>query len=240
MSQPSLIDRIRAISHNIKDLEGLQATETEATGFRTRADDLSQFADTIQATAERTELFRQNGIHVEAPEFQTSQLRQKLDEMLRGYVEDRKSILESSNEWRYDTKTGLDSVTSKTNQELQMAWIRYVSNLKPSVNPGLLRLFSRSRVYQAQSQRIDDLLGELDNLKNRLPSSQRELESPALLAEEARHLAEELPHDIPEPVRCLFQSINEQTATAGHLTDEAMQWLKENEMLSDLRVSWRS
>ena len=240
MSQSSLIDRIRAILESIRDLEGLQATEIEATGFRTRADDLSQFADKIQVPAERTKLFRHNGIDVQAPEFQSRQLRLKLEEMLQKYMADGKTILEPSSEWKFDTKTGLDSVVSKTNQELRTAWIRYVTNLKPPVSPGLLRLFSRSRAYQAQSQRIDELFAELDSLMNRLPSSQGELENPALLADEARRLSEELPSDIPEPVRQLFQSINEQTATASHLTAEALQWLKENEMLSDLQVSWRS
>ena len=239
MLQPSLIDRIRAISQSIRDLEGLEATETEATGFRTRADDISQFAAKIQVPAERTKLFRHNGIDVQAPDFQARQLRLKLEEMLQKYMADRKSILESSSVWKFDTKTGLDSVASKTNQELRAAWIRYVTNLKPSVNPGLLRLFSRSRAYQAQSQRIDELFAELDSLMNRLPSSQGDVESPALLADEARRLSEELPSDIPEPVRQLFQCVNDQTATVGHLTEEVMRWLKENEMLSDLRVSWR-
>ena len=240
MPQSSLVDRIRVISQSIRDLEGLQATETEATGFRTRADELSQLADSIQVQAVRAEQFCQNGIDFEAPEFQARQLRLKLEGMLQGYVADRKSILEPSNEWKYQTKTGLDSIASKTNQELRKAWIRYVTGLKPSVNPGLLRLFARSRAYQAQSQRINELLAELDSLMNRLPATQAELKNPALLADEARRLAEELPTDIPEPVRQLFQSINAETATVGQLTDEAMQWLKENEMLSDLRVSWRS
>ena len=239
MSQSSLIERIRTISRDIRDLEGLQATEMEAKGFRTRADDLSQLADKIQVPAERTRLFRQSGIEVEAQEFQARQLRLKLDEILQGYMADRKSILESSTEWRFDTKSGLDSFASKTNQELRKAWIRYVTFLKPPINPALLRLLGRSRAFQAQSQKIDELFAELDSLMNRLPSSQQDLERPGLLAEEARRLAEELPQDIPEPVRQLFQSINQQTATVGHLTAEAMQWLKENEMLSDLRVSWR-
>ena len=240
MSQPSLIDRIRAISQDIRELEGLHATEIEATGFRTRAEELSQLEDKIQVPAERTKLFRENGIEVEAQEFQARQLRLKLDEMLRGYMADRKSILESDSDWRNKTKNGLESFASKTNQELRTAWIRYVTYLKPPINPALLRLLGRSRAYQAQSQEIDKLFGDLDSLKDRPPYSQQDLDRPAQLAEEARRLAEELPNDIPEPVRQLFQSLNEQTATAVHLTEEAMQWLKENEMLSDLRVSWRS
>ena len=193
MSQPSLIDRIRAISQDIRDLEGLKATEIEATGFSTRADEFSQMEGRIRVPAERTKLFRQNRIEIEGQEFQARQLRLKLDEMLQGYMADRKSILGSSNEWRFDTKNGIESLATKANQELRTAWIRYVTYLKPSVNPGVLRLFSRSRAYQAQSKKIDELLGELDNLKNRLPTNQTELKNPASLAEEAQRLAEELP-----------------------------------------------
>ena len=84
------------------------------------------------------------------------------------------------------------------------------------------------------------MVAEFDLLSNRLPSSTEELEKPAKLAKELQDLIRELPDDIPGPVRQLFQSINEGNATAAQLNQDAMQWLLDNDMLSDLKVSWRS
>ena len=235
----NLISRVREISKSIKDIEGLKATEDEASGFRTRAEELSRLAAQLQVPAVQTELFRQRDIAVETPQFHASQLRLKLEAMLRDYAADRKSIIEPSREWRYTTRNGLESIAKSANQQLLSAWNNHVVGLKPPINGGLLRLLARSRAYQTQSRRINELVAELDRLSDRLPSSLEELERPALLATEVRALVEELPEDIPEAVRLLFRFINEETATAVHLTEEAMEWLRENEMLADLRVSWR-
>ena len=235
----SLINRVRELSKSIKDIEGLKATEDEAIGFRTRAEELSHLADQLQVQAVRTELFRKRDIAVETQQFPASQLRLKLEAMLRDYAADRKNILEPSPEWRHTTKNGLESIVKRANQQLLSAWNNHVVALKPPINGGLLRLLARSRAYQTQSRRINELVAELDRLSDRLPSSLEELERPALLARKVRALVEELPEDIPEAVRLLFRFINEETATAVHLTEEAMEWLRENEMLADLRVSWR-
>ena len=235
----NLLNRVREISKSIKDLEGLKATEGEAIGFRTRAEELSHLAAQIRVPASRIGLFRQNGIAVVTSEFHASQLRLRLEAMLQDYVADRKSILEPSPDWRYATRNELESIAKSGNQQLLLTWNNHVVGLKPPINDGLLRLLARSRAYQTQSRRIDELVTELDRLSNQLPSTIEELERPAKLAEELQSLRRELPDDIPPPVRLLFQSINEETATAVHLTEEAMQWLRENEMLPDLRLSWR-
>ena len=86
----NLINRVREISKSIKDLEGLKATEDEAIGFRTRAEELSHLAAQLQVPAVRTELFRQRDIAVETQQFHASQLRLKLEAMLRDYAADRK------------------------------------------------------------------------------------------------------------------------------------------------------
>ena len=235
----NLIDRVREVSKSIKGLESRKATEAEATGFRTRADELSDLAAHIRVPVQLIEIFRQNGIPVETPGFQASQLRLTLEAMLQDYATNKKNILEPSTEWRYTTKNGLESIAKNGNQQLHSAWNSYVMRLKPSVNDGLLRLLARSPAYQTQSQQIAERVGEMDQLSNRLPSTRELLERPAILAKEIRGLQEQLPEDLPESVSLLFQSMNQGTATAVQLTDKAMVWLKENEMLSDLRVSWR-
>ncbi len=235
----NLIDRVREISKSIKGLEGLKATEDEAIGFRTRADELSNLATQIQAPVGRIELFRQNGIDVGMPDSQANQLRLKLEAILQGYAANKKSILEPSTEWRYNIKNGLESIAKHGNQQLLLAWTSHVVGLRPPINNGLLILFSRSPAYQSKLRRINELLTELDRLSDQIPSNLEGLTRPAILATEARALLAELPEEIPDEVRALFQSINENTATAAHLTDTAAEWLKENEMLSDLRISWR-
>ena len=235
----NLIDRVREISRSIKDLEGLKATEEEANQFRTRADDLSILAGMIQPLATQIDIFRGKGIAVETPKAHAHQLRLKLEAMQQTYAADRKSILGPSNEWRFTTRTGLEGVTRSSNQQLMEAWKTHLAEIRPASDTGLLRLLSRSTAFQARSHKMSDLLAEFDRLASRLPSSMEELERPSRLAEELGGLTRELPDDIPEPVRRLFQSMEEGSATAAQLTGDTMQWLLENKMLSDVRVSWR-
>ena len=235
----NLISRVREISRNMKNLEGLKATEEEAKQFQTRADELSELAGMIQPSATWIGMFRGKGIAVDTPRVHARQLRPKLESMQQAYTEDRKSILGPSSEWRFTTKPGLERTARSSYQQLLEAWKAHLAEIRPASDTGLLRLLSRSEAFQARSRKISELLGEFDLLASRLPSGMEELERPSRLAEELSVLTMELPGDIPEPVRRLFQSMEEGSATAAQLTGDTMQWLLENKMLSDVRVSWR-
>ena len=236
----SMISRVREISRRIKDLEGLRATEDEANLFKTRAEDLSSLSDEIQKPADQIELFWNGSVAVETPTFQANQLKLQLEAIQNDYAADRKSVIAPSTKWRFDTKKGLESIARSSYQQLQTAWNGHLAEMRPATDSGLLRLLSRSTAFQAQSRRIEELVTEFDLLSNRLPSNTEELERPAKLARELQNLIRELPDDVPGPVRQLFQSINEGNATAAQLNQDAMQWLLDNDMLSDLKVSWRS
>lgn len=235
----NLIDRVREISSSIKGLDGLKATEEEANQFRTRADELSHLAGMVQPLATQIEIFRGKGIAVETPKAHAHQLRLKLEAMQQAYAADRKSILGPSNEWRFTTRPGLEGIARSSNQQLLEAWKTHLAEKRPASDTGLLRLLSRSEAFQARSRKISDLLAEFDNLASSLPSSMAELERPSRMAEELSVLTMKLPSDIPEPVRRFFQSVEEGSATAAQLNGDTMQWLIENQMLSDLQVSWR-
>lgn len=236
----NLISRVREISKRIRDLDGLRATEDEANQFKTRADELSTLSEQVQLPASKVELFRRNGIAVETSNPHAYQVRLELEAMRQAYAVDRKSIIAANSEWRFSTKRGLEGIARSSHQQLQEAWNKHVSALKPTTDIGLLRLLARSAAYQERSRRIEELGDQIDRLANRLPDTVEDLGRPARLAEELRGLISELPDDIPAPVRLLFQAMNERRATAEHLTQETIQWLLDNEMLSDLRVSWRS
>lgn len=235
----NLINRVQEISRNMKNIEGLKATEEEAKQFQTRADELSELAGVIQPSATLIGIFRGKGIAVDTPNVHARQLRLKLESMQQAYAEDRKSILGPSSEWRFTTKPGLQQTAKSSYQQLLEAWKAHLAEMRPASDTGLLRLLSRSEAYQARSRKISELLAEFDLLASRLPSSMEELERPSGLAEELGVLTMELPGDIPEPVRRLFHSMEEGSATAAQLTGETMRWLLENKMLSDVRVSWR-
>ena len=235
----SLISRVRVISNRIRDLEGLKATEAEVNQFKTRADDLSNLAVRIQQPADQIDLFRRKGIAVETPRTQAHQLRLELETMQEAYAKDRKSIIAASSEWRFNTRTGLDGIAKRSNQQLLEAWSGHLSELKPAADSGMLLLLARSTAYQERSRKITDLSAQIDQQSNRVPNTAEDLERPAKVADELRSLISEFPDDIPVPIRQLIQSINEGRATAEQLTGDAMQWLLDNKMLSDLQVSWR-
>ena len=235
----NLISRVQEISRNIGDLEGLKATEEEAKQFETRADELSGLAGKVQPSATLIGMFRGRGIAVVTPEAQAYQLRLKLEAMQQAYAADRKSILGPSKEWRFNTKPGLEQTAKISFQKLQEAWRAHLAEMRPDSDTGLLRLLSRSKAFQTRSRKISELLSEFDIRAIQLPSNMEELERPTKLAEELGLLTMELPGDIPVPVRRLFQSMEEGSATATQLTEDTMQWLLENKMLSDVQVSWR-
>ena len=234
-----LIGQMREISRKIKDLEGLRATESDAEGFKTRADELSNLSGQIREPVRRIQLFRQSGIPVEASYVQGNQLRLDLEEMQQEYATDRKSIITPKPEWRHETRNRLVAVARRSNERLQASWDKHVADAKPPINSGLLRMLARLPAYQTQLRTITERIDEFDRLPSRLPSSINDAKRPAILAERLRALLNELPDDIPDPVRELFQSINAESATAAQLTDDARAWLLEHGMLSDLRVSWR-
>ena len=236
----SLISRVRETSKRIKDIEGLRATEDEANQFKTRADELSTLSGQVQLPASQIKLFRGKGIAVETSKSHAHQLRLELEAMQQAYAADRKSIIAASSEWRFSTKRGLEGIVRSSSQQLLEAWKGYLAEKKPATDSGLLRLLSKSTAFQAQSRKIADLTAEFDRLASRLPSNLEEMERPTRLAEELQALTRELPDDIPEPVRRLFQFMEQGNATAEQLTGDAMQWLLDNGMLSDLQVSWRS
>ena len=236
----NLISRVREISKRIRDLEGLRATEDEANQFKTRADELSTLSGQVQLPASRIELFRRKGIAVETSKSHAHQLKLELEAMRQAYAADRKSIIAASSEWRFSTKRGLEGIARSSSQQLLGAWKSHLAEERPATDNGLLRLLSKSTAFQAQSRRIADLTAEFDRLANRLPSNLEELERPTRLAEELQALTRDIPDDIPEPVRRLFQFMEQGNATAEQLTGDAMQWLLDNKMLADVRVSWRS
>lgn len=235
----NLISRVQEVSRNIRDLEGLKATEEEARQFETRANELSGLAEMVQPSATLIGMFRGRGIAVETPKAQAYQLRLKLEAFQQAYAADRKSILGPSREWRFNTKPGLEQTVKISLQQLQEAWRSHLAEMRPASDTGLLRLLSRSGAFQTRSRKISELLSEFDIRAIRLPSNMEELERPSRLAEELNLLTRELPGDIPEPVQRLFQSMEEGSATAAQLTGDTMQWLLENKMLSDVQVSWR-
>ena len=148
-------------------------------------------------------------------------MRLNLEEMQQEYAADRKSIITPKPEWRHETRDRLVAVARTSNQRLQASWDKHVDDAKPPINSGLLLMLSRSPAYQARLRTVTEQIEEFDRLRGRLPSNIDEAKRPAILAERLRSLLNQLPDDIPEPVRELFQSINSGSATAAHLTDDA-------------------
>ena len=237
---PALVERIRDLSARIKSLAGSQVSEDEAGRFRVRAEELSDLSMDMSVPAGRLEGFAANQIHVEIPDSRARSLKRTIDEIAGKYDSDPSSILVPDATWRHSTKNSLATLTKEVSGELSVAWRNYVSGIKPTIDQGLMIVFRSSPAYADHANRVQQLGSALDQLAERLPGTQEEIDRPAELATTLLLAIENLPADIPEPVRELFLAINRRTATAGHLTDEALGWLREKNMLDKIQVLWRS
>lgn len=237
---PTLIERIREVSSQIISLADSQVTEGEARGFATRVHELTEAANAISVPARRIELLAAKGVRIEAPSAEANALKRTIDELAVRYEADPRSILAPDANWRLATRNQLTRLADRVTPSLLAAWRYYVLSIKPVVDQGLLRVLRSSPTHAVQAKRVEELNIEFHGLLERLPVSQEEIDRPERLAKELSRILEDLPTDIPQPVRELFLAINQGTATAAHLTDEAVAWLREREMLQTLRISWRA
>ena len=236
----TLAERARKLSIQIKSLAGSQASEQEAKGFETRAGELSAAADSIYIPARLMKSFTAMAIKVEVSATTSSRLKRVVDETTVKYEKEPTSILEPDPEWRLATRRQLADLGARTTGQLLEAWQMYVLAKKPDIELVHIRNWESSPAYQEQARGVAALLAEFDEIAQRLPSSQGELDRPERLATELAERTRDLPTGYPEPVNDLYLAISQGTATAAHLTDEALEWLRENGQLQDLRISLKS
>lgn len=236
----TLVERAHELSNQIRSLAGSQATEQEAKAFETRASELSEAASLVFVPARRMESFTAKGIIVEVLTAESSMLKHAVDDMTANYSAEPASILAPDPRWRLVTKSQFNELGKHVTDRLQEAWHAFVLAQLPAIDQGRRNIWRIFPAYQEQERLVEELFAEFDTAAKNLPTSQEELDRPEGLAAELNDIISDLPTELPEPVRDLFQAINQGTATAAHLTDEAVQWLGENELLQTLRISWTS
>ncbi|MFC1900366.1 hypothetical protein ACFLYN_02115 [Chloroflexota bacterium] len=239
---PTLIERINKLSGQIKSLADSQVTEEEANRLATRAEEFSEPSNALLVPARQFELLAAKGIQMNTLFLELSvevrALKSSIDAIKVKYDADPKSILVPDTNWRLNTRTRLTKSILSINDHLLTAWKNYALGLMPNIDQGLLLVLRSSPTHSAIASRVEQLTAELHRISERLPTSEDEINSPERIAENLHHAMANLPPDIPEPVRELFIAINQGTATAAHLTDEAVEWLGEKQLLHTLRVIW--
>lgn len=235
---PTLIDRIHDLTEQIKMLADSKVTEDEAKGFSTRAQEFSDPSNAISVPTRRYELFIAKGIRVESPASDSRKLKRTIDELAAKYEADPRSILDPNTNWRYAIRNQLTQLADRVSEDQLVAWRSYLTKMRPHVDQGLMLVLRSSPAYADHANHVQELDSEFDQLNERLPVTQEQIDRPEGLATELLLAIDDLPQDIPEPVRELFRAINQRTATAAHLTDDALGWLRENALLETLRISW--
>ena len=236
----TIVERIRELSNQITSLAGSQTTEQEAKLFETRAQELSAAASLVYAPARRIELFTAKGIMMRPLAAESARLKRAVDDMAAKYVAEPANLLRADPQWRLVTKSQFDELSRLATEHLREAWQAFVSAKRPTIDQGLRNIWKIFPAHQDQALLVEERLTEFDSIAQHLPTSREELDRPEQLAAELDEIVRDLPTELPEPVRELFQAISEGTATAVHLTDEALKWLRENNLLQTLRITWRS
>ena len=235
----TLIERMDQLFENIQLLANSRVTQDQAQGFRTRAEELSALATTVMVPVKRAELLRQQPIDFQVPRTEARELKVVIDEMRASYEANPSSILNPDTTWRYSTRNRLQKLAEQINDNLTLAWREYIERTRPDVDQAPLHVLQNAPAYAAQAGRIRSLLSQFEELAKRLPVSSEEIGQPGQLAGELRRVTQDIPSEIPRPVRELFESINQRTANAAQLTEEVVQWLRVNNLLETLRISWR-
>ena len=130
-------------------------------------------------------------------------------------------------------------MAQQINDNLSNAWRAYLEQLRPKVDQVPLHLLQNTPAYAIKAGEIQELLSQFERLAQRLPVSLEEIERPEHLAERLLFVTQDIPSEIPPSVRELFESINQGTANADQLTEDIIQWLRANNLLATLRISWR-
>jgi hypothetical protein len=235
----TIVERIRELSNQIISLAGSQTTEQEARAFETRAQELSDAARLVSAPARRIELFTAKGIMVKPPTAESAILKRAVNDMAAKYATEPANLLRADPRWRLVTKSQFAELSQLATDHLHEAWQAFVSAKRPTVDQGRRNIWKILPACQERALLVEERLAEFDNIAQHLPTSREDLDRPEQLATELNETLRELPMELPEPVRELFQAINGGTATAAHLTDEAIKWLRENDLLQTLRITWR-
>jgi len=236
----TIVERIRELSNQITSLAGSQTTEQEAKAFETRAQELSAAAILVYAPARRIELFTAKGIMIKPLAAESAMLKRAVNDMVANYVAEPADLLKANPRWRLVTKSQFDELSKLATDHLREAWQAFVSAKRPPIDQGLRNIWKIFPAYREQAFLVEERLAEFDNIAQHLPTSREDLDRPEQLIAELDEIVRDLPTEFPEPVRELFQAISEGTATAVHLTDEALKWLRENNLLQTLCITWRS
>lgn len=236
----TIVERIRGLSNQITSLAGSQATEQEAEAFETRAQELSDAANLVNVPARRIELFTAKGITIKPLAAESAKLKRAVEDIATKYGTEPANLLIADPRWRFVTKSQFAELSKLATDHLQEAWQTFVLTKRPTIDQGRINIWKIFPAYQERAHLVEERLTEFDNITQHLPTSREDLERPEQLAAELDETLRDLPTEIPEPVRELFQAIDQGTATAIHLTDEALKWLRENDLLQTLRITWRS
>ena len=235
----TLTDRMDQLAGDMRLLSNSHLQQEQVEGFRTRATELRDLARTLMVCAERAAAFRSRGIGMPARFPEANALKSPVDGIAARFAEDPESILEPDRDWLHRTQPGLRKLSSDVSADLRVAWQRYVRQARPNVDQLPLEVLQNLPAFAGRSAHIKRLIAEFDGLARTLPSNDQEFDRPVTLAREIDGVIQNIPLGFPQPVRELLEAIHSGTANAEHLTEPVIEWLRDNNILADLRISWR-
>lgn len=234
-----MIERIDQLFLDLKFLSDSQASQAHVDGFRTRSEEFTNLSSEMMVPAKLVELFDQRGLNPNVPHIEARELGQFVDKLIAKHDAEPSSILQSDPNWKHSTKRRIQNLAKQINTGLMKTWRGHIERVIPDVNKGTLYLLYNLPAYEEKASQVRALLSQVKELSQHLPRSLEEIEQPELLANEVRLIEQDIPADIPDQVRALFITIDEGTANATQLSEDIIEWLRDNNLLKGLRISWR-
>ena len=235
----TLTDWMDQLTLEMQSLSNSQLQQAQVEKFNTRATELRDVAQLMMICAARAASFRGQGIEIQERFAEADALKSPIVEIAAEFAQDPLSILEPDPNWHHSTQPGLRKLSNQVNVDLRVAWQKFVRQQRPNVDQLPLDVLQNLPAFSRRSSQIRDLISQFDGLAQILPSNEEDFHRPVRLANQINRIIQDIPLGFPQPVRELLEAIHSGTANAEHLTEPVIEWLRDNNILADLRISWR-
>lgn len=236
----NLKERSVALASQVKSLGSDENQQVVADKFQERSNKIQQLENELKPVTTSIRLLRQHGVKFSIQKTEVGGFVSLLEEYSEQAQNSPHLFTEQDPRWRIQLSTPLTDKVGDWKRRISREWERFLVRSLPT-DDELLEVLSSISKFAVPAGNILDL--------SRLCAHFYEIELPtesdfrqvAIFKEQLSGLWDQLGEQgIPDEIREFLLSASQQAATLDDITPEVLEWLKENQVDSLLRVGFRS